>query len=79
MQMASNVGDAQMSSAAARASGYVGGANALTQGLGTYVNYQQNQNLLNAMQPNPTFNVGQNAGGYNYTYRNPSEVGPFQS
>jgi len=79
MQMASNVGDAQMSSAAARASGYVGGANALTQGLGTYLNYQQGQNMLNAMQQNPTFNVGQGADGYNYTYRNPSEVGPFQS
>lgn len=79
MQMASNVGDTQMSSAAARASGYVGSANALTQGLGTYLNYQQGQNMLNAMQQNPTFNVGQGADGYNYTYRNPSEVGPFQS
>ena len=77
MQMASNVGDTQMSSAATRASGYVGGANALTQGLGTYLNYQQGQNMINAMQQNPTFNVGQGADGYNYTYRNPSEVGPF--
>jgi len=79
MQMASNVGDTQMSGAAARASGYVGGANALTQGLGTYLNYSQGQNMINAMQQNPTFNVGQGADGYNYTYRNPSEVGPFQS
>lgn len=79
VQMASNVGDTQMSSAASRASGYVGGANALTQGLGTYLNYQQGQNMINAMQQNPTFNVGQGADGYNYTYRNPSEVGPFQS
>lgn len=45
--MASNVGEALTSGAAARASGYVGGANALTQGLGTYLNYSQGQNMLN--------------------------------
>ena len=49
-QMASNVGETQMSGAAARASGYVGGANALTQGLGTYLNYSQGQNMLNALR-----------------------------
>jgi hypothetical protein len=48
-QMASNVGDAMGSAAAARASGYVGQANALTGGLGTYLNYSQNQNMLNAL------------------------------
>ena len=32
-----------MSSAAARASGYTGTANALTGSLGTYLNYTQNQ------------------------------------
>jgi hypothetical protein len=47
--MASNVGDAMGSAAAARASGYVGQANALTGGLGTYLNYSQNQNMLNAL------------------------------
>lgn len=55
-QMASNVGEALTSGAAARASGYVGGANALTQGLGTYLNYSQGQNMLNALRaptPNP--------------------------
>ena len=50
-QMASNVGETLTSGAAARASGYVGGANALTQGLGTYLNYSQNQNMLNALRP----------------------------
>ena len=50
MQTAQNIGDTQMSGAAARASGYVGGANALTQGLGTYLNYQQGQNMINAMR-----------------------------
>ena len=49
-QMASNVGNAIGSSAAARASGYVGAANALTGGLNTYLNYSNSQNLLNALQ-----------------------------
>jgi hypothetical protein len=47
--MASNVGEAIGSGAAARASGYVGGANALTGGLGQYLNYTNNQNLANAL------------------------------
>lgn len=59
--MAGNVGEAYMGGANARASGYVGGANALTSGLGTYLNYQQNQqrnqlfadqNLLNQSRSN---------------------------
>ena len=50
MQAAQNIGETQMSGAAARASGYVGGANALTQGLGTYLNYSQGQNMLNALR-----------------------------
>jgi hypothetical protein len=49
--MASNVGQALGAAGQARASGYIGGANALTQGLGTYLNYQQGQNFLNAMRP----------------------------
>ena len=47
--MASNVGDAIGSAAAARASGYVGQTNALTSGLGTYLNYRQGNNMVNAM------------------------------
>lgn len=50
MRTAQNVGDTLTSGAAARASGYVGGANALTQGLGTYLNYSQGQNMLNALR-----------------------------
>lgn len=49
--MASNVGQALGAAAQARASGYIGGANALTQGLGTYLNYLQGQNFLNALRP----------------------------
>jgi hypothetical protein len=48
--MASNVGEAIGSGAAARASGYVGGANALTGGLNTYLNYTQGQNMLGAIR-----------------------------
>jgi hypothetical protein len=46
--MASGVGEAMGASAQARASGYMGGASALTQGLGAYMNYgqQQQQNAL---------------------------------
>jgi len=50
-QMAGNVGNLMTSGAAARASGYVGGANALTGALGQYLNYSQGQNMLNALRP----------------------------
>lgn len=56
MRTAANVGETLTSGAAARASGYVGGANALTQGLGTYLNYSQGQNMLNALR-NPAVSV----------------------
>lgn len=42
-QMAANVGEAGAAAAQARASGYTGAANALSGGLGTYLNYSQNQ------------------------------------
>jgi hypothetical protein len=48
-QMASNIGNNMGSAAAARASGYVGTANALTGGLNTYLNYQNSQNMVNAL------------------------------
>jgi hypothetical protein len=48
--MASNVGEAIGSGAAARASGYVGTANALTGGLNTYLNYRQGQDMLGAIR-----------------------------
>lgn len=68
--MAGNVGQALGAAAQARASGYVGGANALSQGLGTYLNYQQGQNYLNALRPQtpaaaaPITSYGE--GGYTY-------------
>ena len=54
----------------ARASGYVGGANAVTGGLSQYLNYTQNQNLMNTLAQNrarstpTTVNYYGNAGGY---------------
>lgn len=47
----SNAGNLMTSGAAARASGYVGGANALTSALGTGLNYYQGQQVLNRLSP----------------------------
>ena len=52
--MATNAGNDITNSAAARASGYVGGANALSGGLGQYLNYTSNQNIVNALANRPT-------------------------
>jgi hypothetical protein len=49
--MASNVGQTMQAGAAARASGYVGQANALTGALNTGLNYYQSQQLMNRMLP----------------------------
>ena len=50
--MATNVGEAFMGSANARASGYLGGANAVAGGVGQYMNYNQGNNLIAALQRN---------------------------
>lgn len=68
--------------AAASAAGGVGAANALTGGLSTYLNYNQGQSMLNALNQSRMpagFTYVPGSGGYNYTYSNPLEVGPFQS
>jgi len=44
-------GEAYQGAANARASGYVGGANALTGGLSSYLNYNQGQNYMNMLRP----------------------------
>lgn len=62
--MASNVGEAIGTGAAARASGYVGSANALTGGLGTYLNYTQNQ-AQNALLNRALSRGGSPMGGIN--------------
>jgi hypothetical protein len=62
MQAAQNIGETQMSGAAARASGYVGGANALTGALNTGLNYYQGQQMLNRLAPS----------GGSYSWQTPS-------
>ena len=64
-----NAGQNYMGAANARASGYVGGANALTGGLGQYLNYTQSQNLLSGLQGGGT---GGNAGSAINPYFNPN-------
>jgi hypothetical protein len=59
-----------MSGAAARASGYVGQANALTGGLNTGLNYYQNQNLMNRMFPQTGGGMGQSDFAQGYTSAN---------
>jgi hypothetical protein len=49
---AANVGNLMTSGAAAQAAGQVGQANALGQGVSTYLNYNQGNNLLNALNQN---------------------------
>ena len=64
----SNVGNLMTSGAAARASGYVGGANAMTNSLGQYLNYTQNQNLLNMLANRSTPNYGWSGTSLNQTF-----------
>jgi len=47
---ATNMGNLMTSGAAASAAGQVGAANALTGGLSTYLNYNQGNNLVNAIR-----------------------------
>ena len=47
---AANVGNLMTGGAAAQAAGQVGSANAITGALGTYLNYSQNNALLNALR-----------------------------
>jgi hypothetical protein len=60
---ASNVGNLMTGGAAAQAAGQVGAANAITGGLGTYLNYSQNNALLEALQRNQNMQLV-NTGGY---------------
>ena len=62
--MASGVGEAGGQAAQARASGYMGQANALSQGLGQYMGYSQNQQMMNMLGQNRGYGGG---GGMAYT------------
>lgn len=56
-----------LGSAGARSSGYIGGANALAGGLGQYLNYTQNQALLNRLMPQSATNANIGTGGETLT------------
>jgi hypothetical protein len=58
-----NVGNLMTGAGAAQAAGQVGMANALTGGLGTYLNYTQGNALLDALQRNQNMQLV-NTGGY---------------
>ena len=60
---ATNVGNLMTGAGAAQAAGQVGAANAFTGGLGTYLNYNQGNALLNALQRNQNMQLV-NTGGY---------------
>ena len=64
----------------AGAAGMVGGANALTSGVGTYLNYNQNQNMLNAFNNRSAYGNAVNQYGANNVYGggnlNPSYTPP---
>jgi hypothetical protein len=60
---AANVGNLITGAGAAQAAGQVGMANAFTGGLGTYLNYNQGNNLVNALQRNQNMQMV-NTGGY---------------
>jgi hypothetical protein len=60
---ATNVGNLMTGAGAANAAGQVGMANAITGGLGTYLNYNQNNALLEALQRNQNMQMV-NTGGY---------------
>jgi hypothetical protein len=65
------MGQGLAGAAQARGSAYMGGVNALTGGLGSYLNYQQNQNLVNQlMAQNQGLMYG--AGGF----YSPPNMGP---
>ena len=60
--MANNVSANQLQAGNARASGYMGQANAISGGVGSYLNYNQNQNMLNSFAPQASFGGGAGAG-----------------
>jgi hypothetical protein len=49
-QNAATVGNLMTSGAAASAAGNIGAINAITSGLGTYINYNQGNNLVSALK-----------------------------
>lgn len=61
-----NMGEAIGAGANARSSSYVNTANAFNSGLGSYLNYRQNQDYMRLLRPQPDYRYGS------------TPVGPFQ-
>jgi hypothetical protein len=59
---ATNAGNMITGGAAAQAAGQVGSANAITSGLGTYLNYNQGNNLLSALRGGGGGSIGYGSG-----------------
>ena len=75
-QYATGAGEALTSGAAARASGYVGQANALTGALGSGLNFYQNQQYINKLAPqNAPSTGGYGSGGGSYGDYAPADYG----
>lgn len=72
-RLGENIGANMIAAGNARASGYVGAANALTSGLGQYLNYNQNQALMNRLFPS----AGSAAGGMSTMPVGVPQVGDF--
>ena len=70
---AANVGNLITGGAAANAAGMVGGANAVTSGLGTYLNYNQGNSLLSALRGGGGGSIGY---GSNYAGEGPIGYAP---
>ena len=70
--MATNVGNAYMGGANAQAAGGIAGANAVNQGLSSYLNYSSNNSLIKALgnrnqSPTPTYySAGNTYDSYDY-------------
>jgi hypothetical protein len=73
--MVSNVGNLMTSGAAANAAGQVGGINALTGGLSTYLNYNQGNSLVNALNARGGGGGGNFMNQYNAIGSGPASAG----
>jgi hypothetical protein len=74
-QSVANVGNYLTQAGNATASGYVGGANAIGNGVSSMANWYQQNQLMNKMFPSggvPAVGMGSNPSGYAGSYNNPS-------
>jgi len=80
---ANQAGQAYMGAGDARASAYMGQANAISGGIGGYMNYRQNQNMMDMFRPQGGGNVGGGGGsvggggGSGNPYGNVPTYGPY--